>query len=261
MILKGLLLAGCLSGVFQLSGQSYGFSLALGGGGNYTLQGPKAKPFVAPLLGMPGLAGTAYFEGHYQWKNRIGLGVLVRMFSRAPSGLSSFSTAVEQAYPDYYVTPRLFATAYDGSFDQSDEGLFFLSYAFDKKGWVLQPRLMAGLFSYPLAGGEAVLKRRDTNEKRILNVRLAGDEQLYFHEKNIYGLGGSIEHHLWRRWRFFACADWTFFVNSPPYELTIQNQVDGAQTTESLALRSAVHMLNANVGIRYLWDKAPKDLR
>lgn len=245
---------GVLLAVFLLSnpvsGQKRRFYFGISGGMDFVLHAPNTSPLVHPLLGLPDQGSAFTVEMHYQWKNRLGLGFLLRFINPPEAPQHAFSNAVEQAYPDDYTSiGRLTGLNYLGDFEMTNQGFLVVSYAFIQGKWIARPRLLAGVTSFAAVDGEVVLKQRNTNQKSILTLKKVAPGVNHFHERSAYGLGMTVERNIWRRWALMASADWTTFSSKPKYVQTIENQVDGSVQTETFNKRWPEHMFHLSVGV------------
>ena len=255
-ILGGLLII-CFLQVNHLYSQNHGFHLGLGGGFQPVLQGPKASPLLQPLLGFPRSNGNFSVEAYVAWKSGFAIGGLMRNVNTPTDIDSRFSKVIAQTYPDDFAKTTFYGF-YDQQLDPLNQGFLFVSYGFSKKKWIIQPRLLAGMSSYPVVGAKVVLKRKDSNLQNILTLYKSAPGINKFHEKFTLGAGALAEYRITKRWRIFGSFDWTTFTNALQYEKTTVNQVSETFDQEMLVVDNTVHMLNISAGIMVHWIKKRK---
>jgi hypothetical protein len=175
--MRYFLSAACLIFSCHLVGQSAGMHFSVGGGFQFGLKKPKAQALVQPLMISSLSCSTLAIHGHYQWRSRFGLGFMLNLAFPQKNGLPDLTQELERQYPNDFVTARLTGTASaKGVFNSGSQLCVSASYLLVNKTWKFFPKLLVGLSSYPLAGAQVELKRRDSNERSIMLIKRVENE-------------------------------------------------------------------------------------
>lgn len=208
-------------------------------------------PLATQLSGLPERNLALSYEIAWQ-TDQLGVGFLYRRVNALPTSQPDFARRLALQFPDDFATIHT-----NGIYPKRDKWMsqtfFTLFYALEAGRWSFQPRLLLGGTRYAPKSVEVALKRHNSNQLSVLQMRSNALENVL--GKTTLGAGLLIERPIWRRWSLFGTAEWTRFKSRLKYTYSLEDQVDHSFATQEFAGGKFVHFLHIGGGISFRISK------